>query len=138
MNKIKKLLKENNINYFTEDELTYHRRWDRHITPPDSKINNIKHTILLADTIREQWGDSVSVFSAYRSPDYNKLVGGADKSQHIQFKAMDLSPANGEIEKFIEMVRYIVAGARVAGLEVGLGIYDSFVHIDTCARNRSW
>lgn len=139
---LKKNLKKWNIRFFSADEITFHRRWNKHILPPKDKIYNIKDTIILADAIREAWGDSVRVNSGYRNPEYNKLVGGAPTSEHEQFKALDLSPVRGNIEDFREVVRHVVIGARAAGFNVGLGFYNTFCHIDTNAegknRNRSW
>lgn len=68
--------------------------------------------------------------SAYRSVEYNKLVGGAPKSMHLQGKAFDI-PIKGD------MIREVIhANARLCGF-TGFGDYNSFVHIDT-GKPRYW
>ena len=39
--------------------------------------------------------------SGYRSPEYNKAIGGAKKSAHCLGRAIDISDKDGEIKKFI-------------------------------------
>jgi len=139
---MKKLFDKWGVRHFSPEEVTLHRQWGKHVLPPESKKNNIHKTILLADTIREVWGDPVRCNSGYRSPEYNKLVGGSEKSEHVEFRAMDLSPINGDIKGFSEVVRAVVEGARTAGWNVGVGFYSTFCHIDVDAegkkKNRSW
>jgi uncharacterized protein YcbK (DUF882 family) len=134
---LEQLLKKWNIKYFSVDEITLHRRWDKNILPPKRKLSNIKHTIILADAIRKVWGKPVRVNSGYRNSEYNKLVGGAPTSEHEQFKALDLSPIDGNIEEFRKVLVAVVTGARAAGFNVGLGLYDTFCHIDTNASNKN-
>ena len=71
------------------------------------------------------------VNSAYRSPEHNARVGGAQKSQHLQGAAFDISMANHDPAEFI-------AAAREAGFR-GIGTYPRsiFIHIDI-GPARSW
>ena len=135
---MKKLFEEWNIQYFTFEEVLRERRTGNIVSPPIDKWGNIKDTVQLADQIRKLWGSPVRCNSGYRSPQYNRLVGGASTSQHVQFRAMDLSPINGDIEEFTKLCRIAVEMARFYGVEVGFGCYNSFIHIDTGARNRNW
>lgn len=139
---LEQLLKKWNIRFFSANELTLQRRWGKHVLPDECKLTNIRKTVILADAIRDTWGSPVTVNSGYRSEEYNKLVGGEPKSEHRDFKALDLSPKNGDIEGFRKTVRLVVAGARAAGWNIGLGHYNTFLHIDTDANgkaiNRTW
>lgn len=70
-------------------------------------------------------GKPFHVLSAYRSPEHNKRVGGATRSQHLLGKAFDISMANLDRKEFeIE--------ARKIGF-TGFGFYpkSNFIHIDT-------
>lgn len=65
--------------------------------------------------------------SGYRSPAYNKSVGGAERSQHLSGKAVDLTwsgfrSRSRELDKFQDIARSF--GFR------GFGFYNSFFHCD--------
>jgi uncharacterized protein YcbK (DUF882 family) len=109
--------------------------------PTESMWPHILGALRLADKIREAWGAPVRVVSGYRSPEYNAKIGGSKKSMHMEFRALDLRPAAGDMSKFIGLCANLVHEERKAGVNVGFGTYDTFVHIDTGAgtgRNRTW
>ena len=59
------------------------------------------------DAIREAWKSGIIVSSGYRCPELNEAVGGSETSAHKLGWAVDLQPANGEIEEFkVFMVDY--------------------------------
>ena len=125
------LLDENGITYFGAREF-----WSRSIDsreksvePPEELWTNIIPTALLMDEIRELLGSPVRI-SAYRSPEYNKHVGSKPTSEHPLFRAADLW-WDGPIERLWEVAREVVERADMEGLRTGLGLYDTFVHVDT-------
>lgn len=73
-------------------------------------------------------GRAVTVISGYRGPEYNRRVGGARASQHLQGRAADIqvegvAPA--------EVHRVALGLYELGELEIGgLGLYSSFVHLD--------
>ena len=81
--------------------------------------------------LRDQVGAPLIVNSAYRIPDYNRQVGGAKHSMHLQGAAFDISMANHDPVSF-------EAAARAVGF-TGFGFYprQNFMHIDT-GRARQW
>lgn len=130
-------LKQAGVRHFTAAELVQSHKG----SPPQSMWGHIVATALLADKIRDAWQEPVRVVSGYRSREYNAKVGGSKKSMHMEFRAMDLTPANGQVAMFTAIAEQIVAAERRAGLNIGLGLYDTFIHIDTSAptgRNRTW
>ena len=76
-------------------------------------------------------GLPIRVNSAYRSPAHNRRIGGARHSQHVQGRALDLSPPDGwSVERFHTHIRDHVPAVR------GLGKYLTFVHVDIRPESR--
>lgn len=87
---------------------------------------------MLRDTLKKP----VTINSGYRSPGYNKKVGGASKSQHLVAKAADIRvPGLLAIEVYNVILRLIEQGKMHNG---GLGLYDTFVHYDVRATSARW
>lgn len=144
------LLDDAGIEFFGAAELgrLHDPNWtgaDRSL-PSEAHLPRIIKTLRLADEIRRIWGGPIQVVSGYRPAEYNAHVGGSPRSQHIEFRALDLQPTDDfDLDRFFAIVRSVVAGARVSGRNVGLGLYfegeGSFAHIDVGARTghqRSW
>lgn len=142
MNALDRYIKKHNIKYFSANELIKHHnsKWDgdKIIVPPKKLWSNIIPTLRLADEIREEIGRSVSVYSGYRCPEYNKLVGGSSNSQHMKFRALDLGVGAKDHLNLISVASDKVMKFRNQHKEVGLGIYKNFVHIDVGFRSRFW
>jgi len=81
--------------------------------------------------LREKLGVPLIVHSAFRSPGYNRKVGGAKHSMHLQGAAFDISMTNHDPESF-------EAAARAVGF-TGFGFYprQNFMHVDI-GRARQW
>jgi len=91
------------------------------------------------ERVRELYGAPLAVDSAFRTTAYNRSIGGAKDSQHIQGRALDLRPLKPgrlALEALISAARRAVG----EGLVRGIGIYSGFVHIDTRPGSRvfSW
>lgn len=80
-----------------------------------------------AEFIREQCGFPLVVNSGFRTESYNRSIGGARNSQHVQGRALDLHPQRGSLK----VLREAAQRARELGLITGIGFYSDFVHIDT-------
>ena len=105
--------------------------------PPARLWKNIVPTLRVVDELRGSFGKPCRILSSYRSPDYNRAVGGVALSQHLEFRALDIA-IDGISPKQVydRLVDWRKAG-RFTG---GLGLYSSagFVHIDTRATNATW
>lgn len=86
--------------------------------------------VILLQNIRYHCGLPVTINSAYRTPEYNKKIGGASRSQHIYGKAADIA-INGveplSIAKFAE-----------SNGVLGIGLYDWGCHLDTRKTKSFW
>jgi len=133
---LRTLLDDAGVEYFSADELVKHTRSDwpgpRVFPPRERLLDHIVPTVKIADEIRDRWGGPVVVISGYRAPYYNdELVEGSDRSQHMDFRALDLRPTDGAIDDFIDLVEQVVQARRDEGQIIGRGLYPSFIHIDT-------
>lgn len=79
--------------------------------------------------LREIIKKPLYINSAYRSPLHNARIGGAPRSRHKAGDAFDISLRNHYKEDLHK-------AALQAGFQ-GIGIYNSFIHIDTW-RKRQW
>jgi uncharacterized protein YcbK (DUF882 family) len=72
----------------------------------------------------------IRVLSAYRTPQHNARVGGARRSMHMEGRALDLAPPAGlTVEQFAQVVTARAQHPR--SLIRGIGVYPTFVHVDT-------
>lgn len=79
--------------------------------------------------MRGMVGKPFVITSAYRSPEHNKRVGGAQKSMHLQGRAFDISTKGHNKHELYE--------AAVEAGFTGFGFYNNFIHVDD-GKPRSW
>jgi hypothetical protein len=106
--------------YFTRDELA--------CKGSNSFVIN-EDALDKLEKMREIMGAPLKINSAYRSPSYNKKIGGAKNSMHVQGRAFDVS-----IKGHNPSTLY--TAALHAGF-TGFGFYRTFLHVDT-SNKRSW
>ena len=112
-----------------EDRLRFLSHTDPRISPQLGQI---------LEELAESYGSTLTITSAYRSPAYNKKVGGAKKSVHQQGLACDVVMSNTTKEQRLDFIRK----AAAAGIK-GLGLYFSsssganFIHCDL-GGTRQW
>lgn len=103
---------------------------------PLEVFNNVIKVAENLEVLRAHFNTPVNINSAYRSPVYNRSVGGAVNSQHLSGKAadvvMDGIPPN-EVADAIEFL--IDCGLMQEG---GLGRYDTFTHYDIRGTKARW
>jgi len=101
--------------------------------PPKELWENIYSTLAIADKARDKFGKPLKIVSAYRSPAYNKAIGGEKKSYHMKFNALDLRTSAPKT------LHKLLLGMRERGeFKGGLGLYKTFVHVDTRGYNADW
>lgn len=80
--------------------------------------------------IRDHFGTPVTVSSGYRCPAHNAAIGGAKASRHKEGMAADINVKGvepAEVAKYCESI-----GVK------GIGLYDTFVHVDTRTSKAFW
>ena len=79
--------------------------------------------------IRDQLG-RLKINSAYRTVQHNASVGGAKNSRHLYGMAADVVPVMATLA-----LLKVIADTMDWG---GIGIYNTFVHLDPWRTNRRW
>lgn len=125
--------------YFTGEELARYftrKRGDaRNTYPPNMLWPKFLPTLRLVDDLRRVLGKPVRITSSYRSPGYNEAVGGAPMSQHKKFTAADIQCDGVPPHEVYKILRLWRDQGRFTG---GLGLYQTFVHVDTRGENADW
>lgn len=103
---------------------------------PEEFKNNLVKLAVNLQVLRDDFGSALVISSGYRTPKYNKRVGGATLSQHLTASASDLSQ-NKEtpLELYKRIERLIKEGKMHNG---GLGLYNTFVHYDIRQKPTRW
>lgn len=103
--------------------------------PPREIWVNVLPTMRLVDDLRRALGRPVRVTSSYRNKPYNDACGSTDGSLHRVFNALDIQ-ADGATPH--EVWSILKAWRKAGRFEGGLGLYPSFVHVDTRGYNADW
>lgn len=77
-------------------------------------------------------GTTLTITSAYRDPDYNARVGGKKQSKHMLGIAVDVVMTSFSTQGRIDFIQACIDN----GIQ-GIGIYNSFTHVDTGGK-RAW
>lgn len=80
--------------------------------------------------LRNKVGKPITVNSGYRTPEYNAKVGGSPDSQHLYGKAADIVVSGMkplDVAKLAEEIGFN-----------GIGVYDTFTHVDTRTTKTKW
>ena len=103
---------------------------------PDELRENI---ILLCENLqilRDHIGKPIRIISGYRSPKYNRRIGGARRSQHMTAKAADLRVSGMTPHELKQAIETLIKEGKM--MKGGVGLYTTFTHYDVRGRNARW
>lgn len=95
---------------------------------PAKVLENVKIVAKQLQILRDFVGKKITINSGYRSEKYNKKVGGAPKSQHLQGKAADITIEGMSPQKVAETLENLIKEGKIK--QGGIGIYNTFTHYD--------
>tara|TARA_R110002020_G_scaffold307972_1_gene523763 strand:+ start:148 stop:540 length:393 start_codon:yes stop_codon:yes gene_type:complete len=105
-------------------------------TTPPELMESLERLANNLQVLREHIARPIRVVSGYRSPEYNKRVGGVKKSQHMLATAADLHVSGMDTKELADTIKALIkAGKMDSG---GVGLYKTFVHYDIRGRNARW
>ena len=82
--------------------------------------------------VRNHFGKAVNINSGYRTPTYNKKIGGATYSQHTYGTAVDIRITGIKPKAVAQYVETLMPNSG------GIGIYKNFTHIDVREVKSRW
>jgi lysozyme family protein len=105
--------------------------------PPFDLWENVLPLARVLQRIRQEIGHPMVLTSVYRSDAYNNAIpGSASNSQHLYFKAADFKvPGHGNSSDWFAAARRLRDQGVFSG---GLGLYNTFVHVDVRGHNTTW
>jgi uncharacterized protein YcbK (DUF882 family) len=101
--------------------------------PPAALWPNMERTAKTLQEARNRLGKPIRITSAYRDAAYNRKIGGVANSTHVQFNAVDLVT-----DKPAALYLLLLDLRREGLFKGGLGLYRSFVHLDSRGHNATW
>ena len=105
--------------------------------PPQELWPRMMRTAQILDAFRLRIGAPVRITNAYRSPEYNKAIGGARSSLHVEFNALDFVVEGGSTPaQWVRTLRGMRNDEKL--FKGGVGLYPSFSHVDTRGENADW
>lgn len=134
-----KLIDCEGIRYFDAKEVFFrggsNARLQTNTDPPRELWPNIIPTLRVLDALRVTLGVPIELTSIYRSPAYNRNIGGEKASFHMRFQACDFKAMTGKPK---EWAAELLDMRRQGVFKGGVGIYPTFIHVDTRGYNASW
>lgn len=103
--------------------------------PEDLRVNAELLAIEL-QVLRDYLGEPIHVNSAYRSPEYNKKVGGKKNSYHMKAMAADITTKNKTPRQLHAIIEKLIKQKKMK--QGGLGLYPGFVHYDIRGAKARW
>ena len=68
----------------------------------DQVQENVVELLMRINIVRNLYGKPMIVTSGYRSPEYNKSIGGSANSAHCTGQAIDISCKDGKLKEWIK------------------------------------
>ena len=103
---------------------------------PDELMDNLKEVVENLQIIRNDINEPMHIISGYRTPKYNRKIGGARRSQHMKAKAADITVKGMRSTKLRKIIISLIKEGKIK--KGGVGLYRSFVHYDVRGRNARW
>ena len=103
---------------------------------PEEFMDNVRLLAKNLQVLRDHIGKPIRIISGYRSPSYNKKIGGARRSQHMTAKAADIKVSGMHPDDVREAILCLIKEGKMhIG---GVGRYRTFTHYDVRGWNARW
>lgn len=103
---------------------------------PIPLLDNVLELAKNLQVLRDDIGEPIHVNSGYRTPAYNKKIGGAPASQHLKAKAADITAKGFTPRQLAARIEKLIKEKKL--WFGGIGIYPGFVHVDIRKNKARW
>lgn len=103
---------------------------------PRELMSNVSLLATNLQVLREAADRPIKIVSGYRSPKWNRHVGGARKSQHMEAKAADIQVTGMRPVDLKGVIERLISEGKM--LEGGIGLYRTWVHYDVRGNKTRW
>ena len=103
---------------------------------PKQYLANAMELMENLQVIRDTIGEPLHINSGYRTPAYNKSVGGKPASKHMLAQAADLTTKNYSPRQLHRIIEKLITEKKIK--QGGLGLYPGFVHYDVRGVKARW
>jgi uncharacterized protein YcbK (DUF882 family) len=86
--------------------------------------------------LRDYLGASITINSGYRSPERNKKIKGATRSQHLLGTAADIVVKGHTPKQVADAIEFLINQGKMR--EGGLKAYGTFTHYDIRGTKARW
>lgn len=106
------------------------------IQVPPELMANVQELADNLQVLRDDIGEPIHVNSGYRTPVYNKKVGGKPASKHLKAQAGDITAKSFTPKQLAARIEKLIKAGKMK--QGGLGIYPGFVHYDVRGTKARW
>jgi len=103
---------------------------------PNDILPNVIELAQNLQVLRDYIKKSIFITSGYRSPKYNKRIGGVSNSQHLKGKASDLQVKGMKPKELASIIEKLIKEGKMK--QGGIGVYPNFVHYDIRNTKARW
>lgn len=103
---------------------------------PLDLLPNMKELVNNLQILRDYLQEPILINSGYRSPEYNKKVGGVKNSYHTKGMAADIRVASLSPKELHSLIEKLISEKKMK--QGGLGLYGTFVHYDVRGSKARW
>ena len=103
---------------------------------PEEFCDNVQKLAENLQVLRDTIQKPIIVISGYRSPVYNKKIGGARRSQHMKATAADIIVPGMHPDDVREVIIGLIKEGKMS--KGGVGRYTTFTHYDIRGWNARW
>jgi uncharacterized protein YcbK (DUF882 family) len=103
---------------------------------PEEYYCNVQKLAANLQILRDELGEPLPINSGYRSPAYNKKIGGVKNSQHLLATAADITTKNKTPKQLAALIEKLIKQGKMHN--GGLGVYKGFVHYDVRPKPARW
>lgn len=103
---------------------------------PKELMSNVSLLAKNLQILRDDLDKPIKIVSGYRSPAWNRHVGGARKSQHMLAKAADIQVTGMRPVELKARIESLILEGKM--LEGGIGLYRTWIHYDVRGNRVRW